>query len=271
MTAGPTVQITAFTHQGLVRDCNEDTIAIGQWARNVPMSTPHQWRHAFEAPVICVVADGMGGQAAGEIASQHVATRLSQEVVHIANPEKLGAFLQTINSELYDLMSRDASHIGMGTTVVGVVLNRDHLIWFNIGDSRLYRHRNGFLRQISIDDVPDAVKSERLSSRRQSHAITQSLGGTKTIQRLNPHVAMEDLAVPSRWLLCSDGITDMVDIDAMEACMAASDLEAVSKLVELAMQAGGEDNISIIILSVAPDIGLVPYQAPRSDVPVGSR
>jgi serine/threonine protein phosphatase PrpC len=251
------VQITAFTHQGRVRDSNEDTIAVGSWVRNRSMSVPYQLRLALETPLICVVADGMGGHAAGEIASEHVAVRLSQEASQISDLEHLGSILQKINGELYELMKVEPSRVGMGTTVVGMILFQNSLIWFNVGDSRLYLHRNGFLRQISIDDVPNAVRSDDPDSKRRVSAITQSLGGTKALQRPAPHAGMDNFAVPSRWLLCSDGLTDMVDLDTMEASMAMTDLEAVSKLVASAIGAGGGDNISAIILTVTSEESIV--------------
>lgn len=257
MGAHPVVQVTAFTHQGLVRHGNEDTMGVGEWVRNASMFTPHQWRFALETPLLCVVADGMGGHAAGEEASRYAVTGLCEKVSAMTHAEKLGEVLQEINTALYDRMQRDPSRVGMGTTVVGTILFPDRLLWFNIGDSRLYRHRNGFLRQLSIDDVPDTTMADHDGAKRQSSAITQSLGGTKTLQRPNPHIESDELAVPSRWLVCSDGLTDMVDIDAMEECMALPDLEAVSRLVDLAMQAGGEDNVSIIILSVMADKGVL--------------
>jgi serine/threonine protein phosphatase PrpC len=236
-------QITAFTHQGRVRQGNEDTIGVEDWARNTPMSQPRQWQLELGGSyLMCVVADGMGGHAAGEVASQLVVNRISQECAGISSKEHLAAVLQDINTEMYDLMTADPSCFGMGTTIVGLLLRQDHLIWFNIGDSRLYRHRNDALIQVSIDDVP--------SLKKRSGIITQSLGGAATIQQLAPHAEACDLPLPSRWLLCSDGLTDMVDVDAMNACMAASDPEAVSKLFELTMQAGAEDNVSMIVVSI---------------------
>jgi PPM family protein phosphatase len=254
------VQITAFTHQGRVRKGNEDTIGVGDWVRNIPMSKPRQWRSELDGSyLMCVVADGMGGHAAGEIASQLVVNRIREESPHVLSKEQLAVILQSINSEIYHMMTVDRSCMGMGTTIAGLLLRREHLIWFNIGDSRLYRHRDDSLIQISIDDVP--------SQKKRSHVITQSLGGTETIQQLSPHLGAYDLPLPSRWLLCSDGLTDMVDMNAMEACMAASDLEAVSKLFELAMRAGAEDNISMIIISimsttVLPESGQYGHQHP---------
>lgn len=245
--------ITAFTHQGRIRESNEDTIAIGSWIRNEPMSEPLQWQTSLETPLTIVVADGMGGHAAGEVASHYVATHIANGASHIGDAKSARILLQNINTGLYDSMITDRSLVGMGSTVVGLILVQQRLIWFNVGDSRLYRHRNDFLRQISIDDVPDQMVTENSGPGRKSHSITQSLGGLKTIEHIVPHTGMDDFSDSSRWLLCSDGLTDMVDIDTMEACMKVEDLEAVSRLFTLAMDAGGEDNISIVIVSIRAD------------------
>jgi len=244
------IGVTAMTHQGAVRSENEDSIAVGAWVRNKPMRMPHQWRFALEEEVCCVVADGMGGHAAGEVASQHVAQRLSQAVAGCGDAAAIQSLLLQINAELYEQMKADSSRIGMGSTVVGLLFKENSLFWFNIGDSRLYQHRNGFLRQISIDDVPPAANSSDPQAQRKSGAITQSMGGTSSMQMPVPHIGEVELTAPGRWLLCSDGLTDMLDIDKMEECLGGDDLGAVTKLFSAAMEAGAEDNISIIIVAV---------------------
>jgi serine/threonine protein phosphatase PrpC len=250
MSSGNWIQVTAFTHHGRIRAANEDAIVVGKWLRSTPMQMPEQWRYNLGDPLICAVADGMGGHSAGEVASRYTVCRLSEQSHQIKDKNAAISVLKGINLELYDAMTNDPASQGMGTTVVGVMLIERELLWFNIGDSRLYRHRNGFLRQISVDDVLDAPRDQNQSNRRESHAITQSLGGSFSFRGIVPHAGCFDLPMPSRWLLCSDGLTDMIDIDALEACMAAADLEATQKLFELAMAAGGEDNISIMVLSV---------------------
>jgi len=115
------VQVTALTHQGRVRSNNEDSILVGNWVRNAPMSKIHQWQFTLEGPVVCLIADGMGGHAAGEVASQHVASRISVALPNFINTNNIITTLHGINTELYDLMARKPSCVGMGTEVVPVV------------------------------------------------------------------------------------------------------------------------------------------------------
>ncbi len=137
-------------------------------------------------------------------------------------------------------MAAVPSVIGMGTTAVGLLLAADRAIWFNIGDSRLYRQRGTRLEQLSTDDVPPGPRSG---------IITQTLGGARSFMPIAPHLGGEHLHIPSRWLLCSDGLTDMVDESELEQAIALSDEEALGAMFTQAMAAGGADNVSIILVS----------------------
>jgi serine/threonine protein phosphatase PrpC len=130
----------------------------------------------------------------------------------------------------------------MGTTVVGLLLSATRAVWFNVGDSRIYRHRGGRLEQLSVDDVPSGPRSG---------LITQTLGGSPGFLPMAPHIGEEDLVLPSRWLLCSDGLTDMLGDAEIERALAASDEDALRALFTAAMQAGGADNISIVLVSAS--------------------
>ena len=240
MGAAPSIEVTAFTHRGLLREHNEDSITVAGWVSDVVMSGLRRSRHELAAPLLCAVADGMGGHAAGEIASRYAIKRLAAEPFAAAEASAVAAALAVINAELYQTMRSDRSLAGMGTTVAGLLLAAGRALWFNIGDSRIYRHRDGSLRQLSIDDVPAGARSG---------IITQSLGGSLAFAPVDPHIGVGDLEVPSRWLICSDGLTDMVDAAEIEHCMAGSDAQAAGRLFEAAMAAGGADNISIVLAS----------------------
>jgi serine/threonine protein phosphatase PrpC len=151
------------------------------------------------------------------------------------------AALQDINVALYRAMAADRSLLGMGTTVVGVALS-PRLVRFNVGDSRLYRvGRGGGLTQLSIDDTPPGPRDG---------TITQTLGGLwPPGELIAPHVGDDALAVPARYLLCSDGLTDMLDDADIAPCLALPDADAVMQLFERAMRAGGVDNIAIVLVS----------------------
>jgi serine/threonine protein phosphatase PrpC len=239
------VRIAAFTHRGRVRAANEDTIAVGDWVSEPEMAELRQWRHALSAsaPLVCAVADGLGGHRAGEVASREAARWLAGQGGRLTDAPAVVAVLREIDDALYRAMRADPDVLGMGTTVVGLAL-APRALWFNVGDSRLYRAggSGGGLTQLSVDDTPPG---------RRSGLITQTLGGFWPPEEpVAPHVGEAVLAAPSRYLLCSDGLTDMLDEAAIEDCLTLPDAAAVAQLFERAMHAGGMDNISIVLVSV---------------------
>jgi len=236
----PVAHVCAFTHRGRVRARNEDTIVIGSWISPPQMDAPRQFRHSLAAPLVCAVADGMGGHRAGDVASRHAALRLAQAGGRAVTAQTLREVLLRINGELYETAAKDDSVAGMGTTVAGLVLAWP-LLRFNAGDSRIYRLTEGVLSQLSIDDVPPGPRIG---------LITQSLGGGDPGRPLRPHLSEEPLPLPSRFLLCSDGVTDMLEDTDMADCLKLADAEAVLQLFDRAMQAGGTDNVSIVVVRV---------------------
>lgn len=237
----PIAHVCAFTHRGRVRAKNEDTIVIGAWISPAEMDLPYVVQHPLTAPLVCAVADGMGGHRAGDVASRHAAFRLAQAGAYLVTASRVREMLAQVNAELCELAAKDVMLADMGTTVAGLVLARP-LVRFNVGDSRLYRFGEGGLSQLSIDDTPPGPRSG---------IITQSLGGGEPGWTLRPHVCEEALDVPSRFLLCSDGLTDMLEDEDIADCLALpDDRDAVLQLFDLAMDAGGTDNVSIALVRV---------------------
>ncbi|HEY5713247.1 MAG TPA: PP2C family serine/threonine-protein phosphatase [Allosphingosinicella sp.] len=249
----PRIFITASTHPGLGRDGhNEDAICAGKWFANRTLWAPWRAQLSLDRPILCAIADGMGGHAAGEVASEAVLRSLSARAGRMAEPLEIERAVDDADRALRDRMAAAPELGGMGTTLVGMLLAPDGLLWFNIGDSRLYRVRDGFLRQLSTDDVPPSPEDD--GGRRRTSVLIASLGGPPLQERLDPHVGMErPLLAPSRWLLCSDGVTDMLDRSAMETALQGNDLEAWVSLFGQVMDAGAEDNFSIMLISIEAD------------------
>jgi serine/threonine protein phosphatase PrpC len=236
----PHVEVAAVSHRGRVRAGNEDSITVAGWVSDVEMSAPRRSRHALSESPLFAIADGMGGHAGGEIASRYAVKRLAEQACEGA--ADIAIRLAAINAELYQTMRADRSLLGMGTTVAGLLLSATRAIWFNVGDSRVYRQRGARLEQLSIDDVPPGPRSG---------LITQTLGGSRAFLPIAPHIGEHELVLPSRWLVCSDGLTDMLGDAELERAMAASDEDALRAMFAAAMQAGGADNISIMLVRAA--------------------
>ena len=243
------IDVVAMTHHGAKRSRNEDTILVGGWLRSTPMDVPQKFRLALNGPIICMVADGIGGHAAGHEASRLACQHLRAEASSLTSEQAVAAAVIAAADQISEAALSNAEFWGMGTTVAGLVMESDGAFWFNVGDSGVFRHRNGFLRQISSDDIPLGEVAGRRSNR-----ITQCLGGGENDIPVSPHTGREQLEHASRYLICSDGLTDMLTMGEIEAELDLDDpVGTVSKLHAAAMNAGGVDNISIILVSWAKE------------------
>jgi len=209
-------------------------------------------RHVDGDNCLLMVADGMGGHTHGALASKTVLDHLITGAEHLLEPQSAAAAVDAANARLYAMMAEHPETEGMGTTVVGAVLSAQSVLVFNVGDSRCYRAGEGELSQLSRDDVASTAKN--VLGHRQSHAITQCLGAVPFQLPLNPHITVHPpLAVGETLLLCSDGLTDMVEDEAIAhllTCDTSRLADAVRKVAGAAMKAGGADNLSIIAARV---------------------
>ena len=210
-------------------------------------------------PPLFAIADGMGGAQAGEVASGLAAAVLEEATGEDRGEERVAALIQEANRRVFQRSNEDAATSGMGTTMtVALVDNTDSTIAFgHVGDSRAYRIRGGELVQLTDDHslVGELVRSGRLSpeeaeSHPQRSVITRALG-------TEPDVDVDTFTVETEqhdiYLLCSDGLTDMVSQrDILAAVEASPDLDdAARALVNAANAGGGEDNITVVLFQTA--------------------
>ena len=239
------LEVTAVTHRGSVRMHNEDTIVVGSWICGDSMDAPRQSSHDSAEATLVLVADGMGGHIGGQEASQRAAQAMSRLIPGDtgAKPAEVVDALREVNRELFAAAAADPTLKGMGTTVAGLVVMPDQTIWFNVGDSRVYSVRREFLRQLSVDDVPawQGAGGSR---------ITQALGGADAYLEIDPHVGSEATRPRRRYLLCSDGLTDVVPLEAIERALSDDDLSLVGELLDSTLAAGAPDNVSIVLATI---------------------
>jgi serine/threonine protein phosphatase PrpC len=233
----------AATHVGNVRLLNEDRYLVGNWRSG---QTIENWQGLLPAShTWAVVADGMGGHEAGNVASQVVVDTIAGLVEASTTEAHIGAMLEAANRRLFEAMYQTSGRPGMGTTIVGIVLSDRKASVFNVGDSRAYALRRAALVQLTRDDTLD-VRGGTLRNR--NHALTQSLGGSTKPQSLRPHlqhIALEDKDI---LLLCSDGLTDMIDNDEIAGILTRHPENPAERLVAAALDAGGEDNITVVVI-----------------------
>ena len=236
------VQMVTATDVGLQRKNNEDACAL------------------VEEAGLCVVADGMGGHLGGEIASniaietvtEAFKNRPSAGQDERKDAELLTKCVKTANKEIYRRGNADAALKNMGTTIVAVVLAGDYLVTANVGDSRIYRLRDGKLQQITEDHSwvgelrkKNLISEEDARSHPLKNIITRALGMEPTVE---VDVKWEKAKSGDIYLLCSDGLTDLIpDSEISEKMLGGGDkLDAISKaLIDAANAAGGTDNITV--------------------------
>lgn len=248
---GP-VRVTAMTHRGAVRPNNEDALVVGGFvASEIDLADPVTWLLDPAEPTVVAVADGLGGYGGGERASAHAARRLAAAGPGLASADDVAAVLVAISDEI-EKLATEPGLAGMGTTVAGLVLAPGGHLWFSVGDSRVYQCNGGYLGQLTRDDSPTAaVDDERDSPAASTNVVTQYLGGPAADGRVHPRLGAVAAAAPARWLICSDGLSDLVDVAAMEQILRREpdEVRAVKALWVAAMNASGRDNISIVLVS----------------------
>lgn len=242
----PSLEVAALTNVGLVRKINEDAVLIGADLISEGEFGPERFTLPSRMGLL-IVADGMGGHRNGALASRTALSAILQMSPSGTELWRWENAMHFANDAIYDAMDRTPSSRGMGTTIAGVAVGEDEIVYFNVGDSRVYRHSRGELIRLSRDDVPlgTGPRTSRLS-----HQITQSLGGRTAKTTIRPHVGTTStLDADDALLICSDGLTDMVPEQLVSSTIAEEqDLErCVRRLLRLALDAGGRDNISIIV------------------------
>lgn len=235
------IRAVALTHRGCVRANNQDAIAVGGWIRQTDMTQPAviSLEVPRGRPSAFVVADGLGGHPAGEVASQLVVERIASRVAN-AGPDPCAAahtLAIDANQHVYDRMSAPPGRPGMGSTVAGLLVSDGQCAIFNVGDSRVYRLQDGYLHQLSVDDGAPGF-----------HGVLQCLGGAPSFVPVTPHVRAERWLPGRRYLLCSDGLSMLLPLDAIEDALARPVERAVEVLLEAALAAGAPDNVSILLL-----------------------
>ena len=234
----PVVHLEAAgrTDVGKVRRRNEDRICIGSW-RSGHNNDLRESRHQLgDQPLLLAVADGMGGYSGGEMAAETVLNRLQTTRWTSLDENQVRDTLRTAASDLKGLANRVNALTLMGSTIAGVLMDGTELLAFNVGDSRVYRWRAGWLQQLSTDDRDP-------TSGMLTHVLTASAGLTRV------HMERHSLREGDRLFLCSDGLTGRV-MDEELAHGLLDGAEGAEALFNLALSRGATDNVSVVYAEV---------------------
>ncbi len=245
--------VGATTDVGQVRDHNEDGYLVQ------------------EDIGLVALADGMGGHQAGEVAS---ATALEALQAAMRDGGDIREAIEAANAAVYEQSQGDEQLQGMGTTLTAATLSDDGTLLFgHVGDSRAYLMRDGTLERVTTDHsvIEELVQAGDLTAEQarvdpRRSMITRAIG-------LDSGVDVDLYPIPlqtgDRFMFCSDGLTDMVDDEAIEQVLAEGQepAAAAERLVELANEAGGTDNITVVVVDVAEVTEGIAAPVPPADVP----
>ncbi|MDI5939113.1 protein phosphatase 2C domain-containing protein, partial [Micromonospora sp. DH15] len=230
-----TLRYAAHSDRGLIRDGNQDSVYAG--------------------PRLLAVADGMGGMAAGDVASNIVIgamAPLDEDVPGDALVDALRSAVGTANQQLRDTVDANPQLEGMGTTLTATLFSGTKLGMVHIGDSRAYLLRNGEFAQITKDDTyvqmlvdEGRISAEEASSHPQRSLLTRALDG----RDIDPEYSVRQVLPGDRYLICSDGLSGVVSAETIADTMReyTDPQQCVERLVQLALRGGGPDNITVII------------------------
>ncbi|MGW0734931.1 PP2C family protein-serine/threonine phosphatase [Streptomyces sp. NPDC002851] len=245
----PYVTVTALSHPGLLRDHNEDSLAVGPWTLcGTVTENPQTLGFPLGSPLVVAVADGIGGQPAGEVASGLVVRHLAALGPTLDSEQAVRDALNVCNQAVYSAAEGDPDLTAMGTTVAGVVVLGKELLVFNVGDSRVLdvTSTRETVHQMSVDDSPPLAPGQRTTS-----IVTQALGGAARFSEITPHISTEPLSTGERYLVCTDGLTDPVPEDELDTVLRAHDGgRAAFELWKSAIETGGPDNITLALIGV---------------------
>lgn len=262
----PVLKYSGRTDMGRVRENNEDKFDFYD---------PEEPAILAARGSLFAVADGMGGAQAGQIASEMLLKQLINSYYDDPFSEVENALRNAIvqaNDQIYSLAQMIPERQGMGTTLVTTIFLEDKVLVAHVGDSRVYRIRNGECERITVDHswVEEQTRMG-LMTRDQAelspfkNIITRSVGA---MQYVDPELSMHAAVPGDTWVLCSDGLTGYVeDVEITDIVTTHSASEATRQLILLANARGGRDNITVFVISIR---GLVNYNKDTDPLQTGS-
>lgn len=244
------LHVNAVSHVGCVRHNNEDMVLVGDhYLRNDALTIDIDMLNRQR--YLIALADGMGGHNSGEVASQDVLANLHYFFYDLPQGLSVGDFneaifewLDSINNIIDSKGHSEPRYFNMGTTLVAFAYINDNFYWMNCGDSRVYHLHDGQLRQLSTDHSLNNLMGES----EHSNIITNCIGGGCKTSYIDMVTCTADVHPGDLFMLCSDGLTDMVGDAEIEEKL--NNGATVQQLCDAAMEAGGYDNISICLIKV---------------------
>lgn len=246
-------RLTARTQVGVGKTRNEDSIGFAGKLSVIWSGRTVELQGDVSRGVMCVVADGAGGHPAGDQASRLVVAEMLKRWAEVRSSEQLDEAIVRTHRELHEAMKADQDRQGMGSTVAVLSLAPQGVFTGNVGDSGIFEIDPQGILALSVADNPRRAAGEKSGSSRAT--LTQILGGPAGMAAPRPHLGRYPIEGGMRFLVCSDGLTNALpetDIGVLVHDPARCDVEIIDALVESAIAAGAEDDVSVILATVAP-------------------
>src|SRR5262249_1118241 len=235
------LRYAARSDRGLIRGGNQDSVYAG--------------------PRLLAVADGMGGMAAGDVASNVVIAAmapLDEDVPGDTMVDALRSAVETANQQLRDAVDANPALEGMGTTLTAMLFSGSKFGMVHVGDSRAYLLRDGEFVQVTKDDTyvqmlvdEGRISAEEASSHPQRSLLTRALDG----RDIDPEYSVRQAVPGDRYLICSDGLSGVVSAETIAQTLRdyKDPSQCVDRLVQLALRGGGPDNVTVIVADVSDE------------------
>ena len=244
---------------GLVRTDNQDNLYVnGVYREDVTDNSVCKYADITDDSGLYAVSDGMGGEKYGELAALEAVSSMGS-IDLSAGSQGMARYLIERNAAICDMM-KEKSGVRIGATFVGLCINGKRADIINIGDSRLYMLRGRTLKQLSLDHAAvrqmlelGAITEEAARKHPDRHMLTQHLGIFPSEMIIEPYTASTDVEAGDIFLLCSDGLTDMLDDAEIKALLETKSSlgEKTAALYIKALKNGGKDNISVLLVQAA--------------------
>jgi len=236
-----TTRYAARSDRGLIRHGNQDSVYAG--------------------PRLLAVADGMGGMAAGDVASNIVIAALAHLDEDVPSNAPLDALRQAVeaaNQQIREAVEKNPAMEGMGTTLTGMLFGGNKIGMVHIGDSRAYLFRDGELVQITRDDTyvqllvdEGRITPEEANTHPQKSLLMRALDGRDA----DPEYSLRQAVAGDRYLLCSDGLSGVVSDETIAATLReySDPNQCAERLIQLALRGGGPDNVTVIVADITDE------------------
>lgn len=239
---------------GRIRKKNEDNFIFhGMYNEKAEKHIEHRKKTGLTEPILYGIFDGMGGEAYGEVASRLMAMVCQKYQLHPEYLQKDACALCQIGNE-FVTREEELRGLSMGSTA-SMLIFYEKVLACNVGDSPIFLYRDGELRKIYEEQTEKKIYEQmqftEILNKKKKYRLLRHIGMQGEEIRVSPYIEEIEVKDQDVFLICSDGLTDMVSEEAIGQVLSALDDDSAERLVNLALENGGYDNVTVILIKVS--------------------